>query len=297
MTPSRIDAALDALEGLSVGDAFGERFFAPAMEQMLAGRRLPDPPWAWTDDTNMACSVTAVLRVEGEVDQDALALSFARHYEPGRGYGAAMHGALAEIGKGRHWSEVAGSLFGGEGSYGNGAAMRVAPVGAFFADDLEAATEQARRSAAVTHAHPEAAAGAVAVAVAAALAVGSRGGDRPGPPDFIREVRDHVPDSDVAARLGTAASLPGTTSVEEAVLVLGNGSYVSCQDTVPFALWCAAWNLDDYPAALWRTVSGLGDRDTTCAIAGGVVGSRMGREGLPLFWREAREPLPQWATM
>jgi hypothetical protein len=48
--------------------------------------------------------------------------------------------------------------------------MRVAPVGAYFADDLAQAAEQAHRSARVTHAHPEASAGAIAVAIAAAWA-------------------------------------------------------------------------------------------------------------------------------
>lgn len=46
-------------------------------------------------------------------------------------------------------------LFYGQGSYGNGAAMRVAPLGAYFADDLALATQQARLSAEVTHAHAE----------------------------------------------------------------------------------------------------------------------------------------------
>ena len=64
-------------------------------------------------------------------------------------------------------------LFGGEGSFGNGAAMRVAPLGAYFADELDAVVEQASFSAEVTHSHPEGIAGAIAVAVAAALCLAS----------------------------------------------------------------------------------------------------------------------------
>ena len=48
--------------------------------------------------------------------------------------------------------------------------MIVAPLGAFFSDDLEKAAEQARLSAEVTHGHPEGQAGAIAIAVAAAQA-------------------------------------------------------------------------------------------------------------------------------
>ncbi|MFF7679134.1 hypothetical protein [Actinacidiphila glaucinigra] len=45
---------------------------------------------------------------------------------------------------------------------------------------------------------------------------------------------------------------------------------------------------------LWETVAGLGDMDTTCAIAGGVIAARTGIEELPPAWRAALEPLPDW---
>jgi ADP-ribosylglycohydrolase len=50
----------------------------------------------------------------------------------------------------------------------------------------------------------------------------------------------------------------------------------------------------DYTAAFWLTASGLGDVDTTCAIAGGIVASHTGVEGIPASWIAAREPLPEW---
>lgn len=55
------------------------------------------------------------------------------------------------------------------GSMGNGAAMRVAPIGAYFADDLDKVLSHARASAEVTHGHREGIAGAMATAVASAL--------------------------------------------------------------------------------------------------------------------------------
>jgi len=62
---------------------------------------------------------------------------------------------------------------------------------------------------------------------------------------------------------------------------------------VPFSLWCAARHLDDFTEAMWTTVSGLGDRDTTCAIVGGIVACAVGEEGIPKAWQSAREPLPR----
>jgi hypothetical protein len=71
-----------------------------------------------------------------------------------------------------------------------------------------------------------------------------------------------------------------------------NGTYVCAHDTVPLVLWCAAHQLRDYRRALWTTASALGDRDTTCAMVGGIVACRVGHQGLPTDWLARREQLP-----
>ncbi|ULR48108.1 ADP-ribosylglycohydrolase family protein [Streptomyces deccanensis] len=288
------------LDGLVMGDAFGDSWFTRSDEdaEALWAAREPRPgPWSWTDDSAMAFVVFGHLTTHGEVLPDTLAVEFAAEYDrdPGRKYGPSMHGVLRGIREGGDWRAVTTERFGGQGSYGNGAAMRVAPLGAWFRDDLPAAREQARLSALTTHAHPEAVAGAVAVAVAAALAAATEGHDAPPRPEFLREVADHVPDSDVRSRLLVAAAFSDRASVRHAASVLGSGTLISAPDTVPFALWSAAGHLNDLTEALWQTVAGWGDRDTTCAIAGGVVASRTGTAGLPAPWHESREPIPDWS--
>ena len=295
-TAERLARARTALEGLSVGDGFGERFFVDytVVESLIEERAEPTAPWPYTDDTQMALSVVASLVEHGRIDQEYLAREFAGRYDPSRGYGPAMHRILGRIGAGEPWRVVAGSAFEGQGSYGNGAAMRVAPLGAYFADDLAAAAEQAERSAEVTHAHPEGIAGAVAVAAGAAWACRLRGATPPPVAAFLERVLELVPESEVRERIRHARNLAPSASVRLAVAALGNGTKVSAQDTVPFALWCAAQRLDDFVEAMWLTVSGLGDRDTTCAIVGGIVAGYVGRVGIPAAWRSAREPLPTW---
>jgi ADP-ribosylglycohydrolase len=173
--------------------------------------------------------------------------------------------------------------------------MRVAPVGAFFADDLDEVVTQAARSAEVTHSHPEAIAGAIAVAVGAALAWRDReNGPRLSSSEYLDAVLQHTPESEVKRGVQTARDLPLGISVGEVVEELGNGSRVSAQDTVPFVLWCASLHLRSYESALWLTVSGLGDRDTTCAMVGGIVAAGTGSDAIPQQWREAREELPEW---
>ncbi|MFF4949227.1 ADP-ribosylglycohydrolase family protein [Streptomyces chattanoogensis] len=294
MDDRRRTAARRSIEGLAFGDAFGERFFGLFRSEEEARRLIaeriapPDPHWHWTDDTAMALELLAVLEVQGEVRSRALAERFAARYkaDPGRGYGPGMHALLPRVAAAPdEWETLATALFGGEGSLGNGAAMRVAPLGAWFHDDLDRTAEQAARSARVTHAHPEGVAGAVAVAVAAAL---SARGEAPAP----AAVAGRTPDGAVRRGLLAAAELPPDTDPVAAAAALGSGRRVRADDTVPYALWCAARHPDDLLAALWATAAGLGDVDTTCAITGGVVAARTGTGGLPAEWSERREPLP-----
>lgn len=286
-------AARDSLFGLAVGDAFGAQFFVPDNLPVLRERRLPRAPWPWTDDTEMACSVFDVLRLRGAVNQWELAQSFARRHDFDRGYGPAMNRLLRLIREGGSWRDLAAGLFDGQGSWGNGAAMRVAPLGAWFAVDLEEAAWQAARSAEVTHTHPEAVAGAVAVAVAAACAARSRG-QRLAPREMLRPVVELTPAGKVRDGVAEALQLADQPHVELAAHRLGNGRQVSAVDTVPFTLWCAARHLDDFEAALWATASAGGDVDTTCAIVGGILAARTGVQGIPGGWYDAAEPLPGW---
>jgi ADP-ribosylglycohydrolase len=169
--------------------------------------------------------------------------------------------------------------------------MRAAPVGAYFADDLDALMAEAAASAEVTHAHPEGQAGAIAVAVAAACAwQGRADARRAGGGALLERVLDRVPRGLTADGIRRALALPLDAPVEQAARELGSGQDVTAMDTVPFALWCAARHLDDFEEALWATVSGLGDRDTTCAIVGGIV-ALAAPETIPQAWIAAREPL------
>jgi ADP-ribosylglycohydrolase len=250
--------------------------------------------WLYTDDTQMALSVVRVLAQRGGIDQDLLAHSFAEHYEDWRGYGMAMHGLLPRIARNEHWLEAAQSLFSGQGSFGNGAAMRVAPVGAYFADDLVAVVDHAARSAEVTHAHPEGIAGAIAVAVASAWAWRLRGAAfLPDVSEFLSLILPAVPLSQVNRKLQQACTM-GAATLEDAIRTLGNGSEISAQDTAPFALWCAAHHLNDFHQALLFTAAAMGDCDTNCAIVGGIVVMCAGVDQIPAAWLSAREPLPDW---
>jgi ADP-ribosylglycohydrolase len=293
----RLARARLATEGLSLGDAFGRPFFY--RESWSSGpkfRQLPPPVWTYTDDTEMALGIVEILESCGTIEQDLLATVFSKRYSqnPYRGYGAGAHDILGDIAKGIPWKVAAGNAFEGHGSLGNGAAMRVAPLGAYFADDFGAASEQARMSAEVTHLHPEGIAGAIAVAVATAWAWQHRGSaNRSSANDLLKTVLAWTPDSETKRGLEVAATIPLDTWEFTAAERLGNGSRIRASDTVPFCIWNAARSIDDYCEALWTTAAVGGDIDTNCAIVGGIVAMAVGSEGLPGPWLAHREPL-QW---
>ena len=284
--------ARSALEGLSVGDAFGERFCTPpeTAMRMIELRAVPGGTWRWTDDTEMAISIVEVLEEHGTIEQDDLALRFARRMDLSRGYGQGACDILNDIRSGTAWRSASRNAFRGKGSFGNGAAMRVAPLGAWFADDLERAVTEAAASAEITHAHAEGIAGAVAVSVATAMVTTA---PRTNPTALLDAIIERVPPGYTRDAIVEARGLVNESSPVAAAKVIGNGSGVTAPDTVPFCLWVVARHLESsYEEALWTTVSALGDRDTTCAIVGGILAPRFGVESIPSDWRSSREPLP-----
>jgi ADP-ribosylglycohydrolase len=237
----------------------------------------------------MALSIVEILRVFGHIEQDALAKAFARRYqeEPFRGYAGGAARLLRQVAMGADWRTVSPSSFGG-GSYGNGAAMRAAPIGGFFYNDPKRAAQEAQKSAVITHAHPEGQAGAIAVAVTAALVSMP---PYPSGRGLLEEVTVFVPESIVRQGINLALEI-SPVDLNGAISKLGTGHQVSAQDTVPFCLWSAAYHLDDFEEALWQTAKGMGDCDTTCAIVGGIVA--LSAPTIPEKWLKKREPLPEF---
>lgn len=287
---SPLRRARRSLSGLWLGDAFGGSFFWKAdLAERVQRRELSPAPWRWSDDTAMARAVVACLEQVDKIEPDLLARLFAEEYtrDPVRGYGAVAHSILYQIGAGVPWAQAAGEVYEGTGSCGNGAAMRVGPVGAYFAENLALVLQQARLSAVVTHAHPEGQAGALAVAAAAAWAAQARPAEGKA---MLEWAYSHTPAGATRSNLERACHLDLKRTPSEAAHLLGSGQDITAQDTVPFALWCAARHLDDYAEALWACVEGGGDLDTTCAIAGSVV-ALSSRKAIPPEWLTRAEPV------
>jgi ADP-ribosylglycohydrolase len=142
-------------------------------------------------------------------------------------------------------------------SWGNGAAMRVSPVG-FAMSTLEGVLEEAKRSAEVTHNHPEGIRGAQATAVAVFL--GRQGESK-------ARIRQSIQERFGYDLNRTVDSIRPNYAFNE-----------SCQETVPEAI-IAFLDSTDYEEAIRLAISLGGDADTLACIAGGIAEASYG--GVP----------------
>jgi ADP-ribosylglycohydrolase len=282
--------AVQSLRGLALGDSLGRALVARG----TGGFELGALPWIYTDDTVMALSIVEQLGAHGRILEDDLAAAFGRRFleEPERGYGAVAFWLLSKISAGGPWRELAAQPFGGEGSRGNGAAMRAAPIGAYFSHDLKAVIEQTTASARVTHAHPDGQAGAIAVAVATAIASTP---EPPTPRAFLELILDQTPVGPTRQGIARAISLLDAEPAE-AAQALGTGIDVLSSDTVPFALWVVAQHCRDFSTAMTCALSAVpsadSDVDTLGAIVGGIVAMAASPSTIPESWSASCEALP-----
>ncbi len=164
-----------ALVGAAVGDALGARFEgAPSVTLPELERLERDPgPLRYTDDTHMTIGMAQSLVERKGFDGAHMAALFATRFmeEPWRGYGAGPPRVFAALRLGASWNEASRSLFSGSGSFGNGAAMRVAPSALLGFRDVAALVSLAERTAIITHAHPLGIEGAMVQACSVAFAL------------------------------------------------------------------------------------------------------------------------------
>lgn len=275
MKTNKLILAEKSLKGISFGDAFGESFFGEenVMKSHIHQRILPESSLDFTDDTIMAITVFKSLEKFGEINQDFLSEEFTKNYylDVNRGYGPSMHQYFRAIKNGENWKEVSYSKFEGQGSMGNGGAMRAAVIGAYFYDDLDKLKRNGELSCEVTHANKEAIEGTKTIALAAAFAIQEKLGTiQMNQQEFIQKIQNELDDSDMKSKLNKVLYLDGNPSIELLIKSLGNGTKMNAQDTVPIVIWMLSRYRNNFEECLWNTVSALGDRDTTCAMAGGI---------------------------
>jgi len=249
------------LVGTGLGDAIGELAFQWPSKEALLSEVERREELSYTDDTAMAVGLAESISERGCVDQEHLGDSFRRNFrrEPWRGYASGPPTVFSKVEREEiAYVEAARTLYGGEGSFGNGAAMRVAPVGLYFRDapDLY---EQARLSATVTHAHPIGVDGAALQATALAQAV-SLDPRMPFPTDeFLAALLDTARTREMRRKVSLVSNLLNEgVSPRGAAEKLGQG--VAVHRSQPFALYCFLRHPDSFEETLFCAALNGGDR-------------------------------------
>lgn len=281
---------LGCMVGSALGDAIGELAFQHPQESRLRSIIEETALLRYTDDTAMALGLAESLAEKGFLDQEHLGRTFHRNYrqEPWRGYAAGPPTIFQMVEySGISYAEAARRLFGGEGSFGNGAAMRVAPLGLFFHNSPDL-YDQAGASAAVTHAHPVAQDGAAVQALAVAQGV-KLAPPKPLAEDILlQELLRFSRTYELQKKLRQVQSLlERQAPCLEAAKALGRS--VTIYESLPFAIYAFLKHPQSFMDCLFCAVLSGGDRDTLGAMAGAVSGAYLGIDAIPTPWREKLE--------
>jgi len=130
---------LGGMVGSALGDAIGELAFQYRNKGDLCIQLDRLKKLRYTDDTAMAIGLAESIIKKGCLDQQDLGETFRYNYErePWRGYASGPPTIFSMVEQlSITYAEAARSLFGSAGSLGNGAAMRIVPVGLFFTTPL-----------------------------------------------------------------------------------------------------------------------------------------------------------------
>ena len=242
----------------------------------------------YTDDTEMTLALThSIIRNNG-VDAEHCAGSYARFYNPWRGYGAGAHAVMNALRQGADYRKTGYMMF-KDGSFGNGGAMRIAPVGLVYHDRNDDILKKAVFDAVqCTHTHPEGVNGALIQAKAAAILTNI---DNPAdfdPGSFLEKLIQMAEVEIIKKKmLYLKDVLKKDIDDDTAVGFLGNG--IRASEAVSCALLATIKYHLTPEAAVIKSVNFGGDTDTIGAMTGAQMGALHGKDWIPSRWVDNME--------
>jgi poly(ADP-ribose) glycohydrolase ARH3 len=276
--------------GSALGDAIGEIAYRYHERKSLSAQITRLDTLSYTDDTAMAIGLAESLKKMGRIDPEDLGKTFHGNYarEPWRGYAQGPPTLFAMVARSRiSYREAARRMFGGSGSLGNGAAMRIVPLGLFFHNSPQL-YEQACASAEVTHAHPVGMDGAAVQAWAIARAAMLDPGETFPLETFTQELIAFSRTLEIREkmillqRLITEEALPDMAADRL-------GRTVAVHESMPFAIYSFLRHPKSFAECLFCAVLHGGDRDTLGAMACAISGAYLGVGAIPSAWQKKLE--------
>jgi ADP-ribosylglycohydrolase len=299
-----------SLLGLAIGDAMGhptefvgsvrairERWGEEGVVDLLPSGR--HPAGTFTDDTQMAICVARALVRAGHAPLDDLMkilgeefVAWSRSKENNRAPGGTCLSGCRALATGAAWRDA-----GVRDSKGCGAAMRAAPVGLYFAADVDALVRISAAQSSLTHRHPTGIASSVAAAAPVAYALREKTLD--GMIAFTRACVEKLDKTlllevgcaeELADEIGTREMLAALDATEAAldketddVCSLLGGAWIG-EQAVATALWCVLKARGDFRESVIRGANSSGDSDSIACIAGSIAGALVGLQGVPADW-------------
>ncbi|MCG3222763.1 MAG: ADP-ribosylglycohydrolase family protein [Candidatus Heimdallarchaeota archaeon] len=285
---------LGGFVGSALGDSIGQIAFSHDSSDSLIADIDQHSVLNYTDDTAMALGIAeSIIINQGRINSEHLGKTFHENYlrEPDRGYAIGPPTIFSLVEKQNlTYLQAASKLFDRQGSFGNGASMRIAPVGLFFFDS-EHLYEEVTKSAIVTHTHPLGIDGAAVLAKGISMVV-------PMIPDeqeesqnwdyFIFQLQKFAKTVDFKKKLETIKELSKKNeALKIASFILG--ADITAHRSVPFALYSFIKNPYSFEDCLIDSILISEDRDTIGAMVGGLLGSFLGIQNIPSEWKNKLE--------
>jgi ADP-ribosyl-[dinitrogen reductase] hydrolase len=284
------------LAGCAIGDALGNPFEMKHADYLLlkewdglfkdGGTFWEGNAGQYTDDTLMSIALSnSLINCKG-FDPDDVAQEYLNWYNTGntRGIGTTTARAIHNLKDGASFNE-SGIVRGYDDlpASGNGTAMRAAPIGLVYYNNLNKLVEVAMLDASITHNSLEPKIGSVSVALAVALLVKGDSDKK----NIISDILSVLTDSEVTNKLKLAKLfIKYKTDPMEALASIGVSGYVP--ETVGAAFYCFAAT-NSFQDAVVMAVKAGGDTDTTAAITGALAGTFYGLDGIPEHYRSVED--------
>ncbi|NIM13797.1 MAG: hypothetical protein GTO45_17135 [Candidatus Aminicenantes bacterium] len=242
----------------------------------------------YTDDTEMALALAQSLVECNGVDGEHCAQAYANYYNPWRGYGGGAHVVIQALKQGADYRET-GTIQFRDGSFGNGGAMRIAPVGVVYHnktdEELKTVVFEAIRC---THVHPEGIDGAVAQAKGTALLTSLEHPADFTPKAFLEAILEICSTEIMIKKIRYLQTVLGEDVLDDTV-IRHVGCGIRASEAVSCALWAAIKYYNDPEEAVIKSVNFGGDTDTIGAMTGALMGTLHGKDWIPKRWLDNME--------
>jgi poly(ADP-ribose) glycohydrolase ARH3 len=291
------DKFLGSIIGSVVGDSWGAKYEGSYHGSVrvedfdLVGGR-------YTDDSEMMKGVLESLCAnKGKFNGPDMAKTFVNNFDHTRGYGPGAITVLMKIKDGEPWDKPAKEAFYGEGSLGNGAAMRIGPIGLLYHDDQAKLIEIADQIARITHTHRLGRQGAILQACAVALAIKSDPRDFD-PHEYVEKLKGipHKLSPVYQKKLDKIETYLNSPPPPDRI-IRELGVNVTAPDSVPIAIYNFLSNSSNFYEVLFSSISCGGDTDTIACMSGAIAGAFLGISDIPKNWIDIIEDVDVFQTL